>query len=102
MSVFVPPPLWRTLGDPGNVTPLMPFKQDCPPGSEAKCSDERAKKLSLGEVKVQQCKRLFLRGLFQTFDTREVEPRSIFNASFWPPKAAGVLTEDGDAPLPGG
>lgn len=101
MSVFVH--LRRTLGDPGNVTPLMPFKQDCPPGSEAKCSDERAKKIELGGgVKVQQCKRLCLRGLFQTFDTREVEPRSIFNASFWPPQAAGVLTEDGDAPLPGG
>lgn len=48
MSVFeLPPPLWQSLGDTGNVAPLMPFKQDCPPGYEPNCSDERGREKSL-------------------------------------------------------
>lgn len=59
MSLFVPhdsppppfPPSQQTLGDPGSITPLMPFKQDCPPGSEANYCDERVKPISLGGLK---------------------------------------------------
>lgn len=91
MSVFEPPHhCGGPSGNAGNATPLMPFKQDCPPGSEANCSDERGKNRVWGG-KVQRCKHPCLCGLFQTFKKHEVEPRSIFSTSCWPLNVASVL-----------
>lgn len=98
VCVCAPPPLpaspppfrpsQHTLGDPGNITPLMPFKQDCPPGSEANYCDERVKPISLGGLKCSSVNVSVYVGYFKLLTRVKLSP-AVFYASFWPPTAAG-------------